>query len=139
MNVILCLDQENGMLFHNRRQSRDREVKARIQQLCQDRKLWMSPYSFKLYGEMESVEISVSEHFLSEAGTEDFCLVESDVLTPFEKNMKSVIVFRWDKKYPADFYTDIDLGSWDKIKTQEFPGYSHETITEEHYMKRNII
>lgn len=136
MNVIVFLDQENGMLFHNRRQSRDREATARVQQLCRGKTLWMNPYSAQLYGEMESVEISVSEQFLLQAGTGTFCLVESDTLTPFEPDIESVIVFRWDKKYPADFCFDIDLHSWEKVETQEFSGHSHEIITEEIYRKR---
>lgn len=135
MIVIVCLDKENGMLFHDRRQSRDREVKVRLQQICKGKKVWMNHYSSQLYGEMESVDTAVSDDFMSEAGKGDFCLVESDILKPFEKNIEAVIVLRWDKKYPADLYMDLGLSDWKKIRTQEFPGYSHETITEEIYVK----
>lgn len=135
MIVIVCLDRENGMLFHNRRQSRDREVKERLQQICKGKKVWMNHYSSRLYGEMDSVDTAVSDSFMSEAGNGDFCFVESDILKPFEENIEAVIAFRWDKKYPADFYMDLELSDWEKIGTQEFPGYSHETITEEIYMR----
>lgn len=135
MIVIVCLDKDNGMLFHNRRQSRDREVGKKIQQICKGKKLWMNSYSSPLYGQMESVEISISEHFMWKAGNGEFCFAESDELKRFEEKIEALIVFRWDKKYPADVYLDLDLHSWKLTRTQEFVGYSHEKITEEIYVK----
>lgn len=135
MIVISCLDKGNGMLFHNRRQSRDREVRERIQQICKGKKLWMNHYSSRLYGGMDSVETAVSDSFMLEAGDGELCFVESDMLAPFEEDIEAIIVFRWDRKYPADFYMDLELSGWEKIRVREFLGYSHETITEEIYVK----
>lgn len=135
MIVIVCLDKDNGMLFQNRRQSRDREVGKKIQQICKGKKLWMNSYSFPLYGQMESVEISLSDHFMWEVGNGEFCLAESDKLKQFEERIENLIVFRWDRKYPADVYLDLDLYSWKLTRTEEFAGYSHEKITEEIYVK----
>lgn len=135
MIVLVCLDKDNGMLFHNRRQSRDREVTARIQEICRGKKLWMNPYSETLYGKMDGVEIAVSDCPMQPAEKDDFCLVESDALRPFEEKVEGLMVFRWDKKYPADLYLDLDLSRWKRTKTREFSGYSHEIITEEVYVK----
>lgn len=135
MIVIACLDKDNGMLFHNRRQSRDREMEEKIRQICKGKKLWMNQYSSRLYGNIESVETAVSDCFMLEAGSGEFCLVESDTLKPFEGRIEAVIVFRWNRKYPADFHMDLELHDWKKIRTQKFSGYSHETVTEEIYVK----
>lgn len=135
MIVIVCLDKDNGMLFHNRRQSRDREVGEKIRKICKGKKLWMNHYSSRLYGQMESVETTISDHFMWEAGSGEFCLVESDKLKQFEEKMEALIVFRWDRKYPADVYLDLELYSWKLTGTKEFSGYSHGKITEEIYVK----
>lgn len=46
-----------------------------------------------------------------------------------------LILYRWDKKYPADCTMDID---WDAFKLKdimEFQGYSHHKIAREVYVK----
>ena len=43
MHVIVCLDDKEGMLFHGRRQSRDREVVGEILKRTKGRRLWISP------------------------------------------------------------------------------------------------
>ena len=49
MNVIICLDQNNGMLFNNRRQSGDRIVRKNILEYINGAKLYMDEYSFKQF------------------------------------------------------------------------------------------
>lgn len=134
MIAIVCLDDENGMLFNGRRQSRDRVVTERIALLAAGKKLWMNGYSEGLFAGMKP-EIQVQEDFLAAAGEKELCFVEDQSLKQFEEKLEKVIVFRWNRKYPADFWLDVELGHWRLAETLEFPGNSHENITQEVYVR----
>lgn len=47
MIIIVCADNNNGMMFNNRRQSQDRTLRDHILQLIGTSKLWMNEYSKK--------------------------------------------------------------------------------------------
>lgn len=136
MVVIVFLDDKKGMMFNHRRQSRDQAVAERIQKICRGKKLWTSPYSARLYGGMEGMDITAEKDFLSLAGSGEVCLVEADSLTPFEKEIEQVIIYWWNRTYPADVYLDLDLSQWVSRERHEFQGFSHEKITEEKYERR---
>ena len=51
MNVILCLDDNNGMLFNNRRQSRDEKVIEKILEITKNKRLWVNKYSYSLFSD----------------------------------------------------------------------------------------
>ena len=136
MIVIVCLDDKKGMMFNYRRQSRDQAVTERIQKICMGKRLWMSLYSDKLYGSLEGTDIVVENDFLSLAGGGDNCLAESEGLAAYEESIEQIIVFWWNRIYPADVYLDLDLSRWERRERHEFPGTSHEKITEEIYERR---
>lgn len=136
MIVIVCLDEKKGMMFNQRRQSRDGAVTERMAEICGGKKLWMNFYSDKLYGSLDGVETAVNEDFLSLAGSGEYCLTESDCLAPFAEKIERIVVFWWNRTYPADVFLDLDLSRWKRIEQKEFPGYSHEKITEEIYDRR---
>lgn len=136
MIVIICLDDNGGMMFNRRRQSRDQAVTERIGQIARGKKLWMNSYSHKLYGDMEGVETVEAEDFLARAGEGELCLVETESLTNMETEIEKIIVFRWNRTYPADFRLDLELTDWRRESVREFPGTSHEKIAEESYMRR---
>ncbi len=128
MIIIVCLDENEGMMFQGRRQSRDKAVSDRIQQICKGKKLWMNSYSYQLYGILEgAVE---DEEFIHKAGRGEFCLVENERLSTVRKNIEAMIVFWWNRSYPGDFRMDLDLSEWNKVLVGEFPGNSHDKITE---------
>ncbi len=133
MIVILCLDETGGMLFNHRRQSRDQAVAERIRQICAGKKLWMNSYSYQLYGDLKGVDTVKDDRFLNKAGNREACLVETEMLSPVADQIEEIIVFWWNRKYPADFFLDIDLSQWEKFQQREYPGSSHDKITEEMY------
>ena len=51
--------------------------------------------------------------------------------------LEKVIVYKWNRKYPADQFFSFPLKerNWRLIQATEFTGYSHEKITEEIYFK----
>ncbi len=139
MKVIVCIDDDGGMLFNKRRQSRDRllieDLLIRVQE--DGDSLWVAPFSEKLFNDVKEVRplITVDEIFLEKAGETDFCFVENVPLQQYEEKIESIVVYRWNRKYPADTYLDIDLTKWQMKETKEFAGSSHEKITREVYRK----
>lgn len=135
MTIVACVDDRNGMMFNNRRQSRDSVVCGDILRECCGKKLYMSAYSAKLFGAAEGVDIRISEDFLDEAGEGDACFLEDTGSSGFEERAGKVILYKWNRKYPADRYFPIDLsdGSWELQRTEEFKGSSHERVTKEVY------
>ena len=130
MIAIMFLDDRKGMLFHNRRLSRDRAASSRIKEICAGNKLWMNAYSGRFYGDLDGVDIVQEEAFLLRAGQGEFCLVETEPLAPVEDRVEEIIAFWWNRVYPADFYLDLELSAWEQVSCREFAGNSHENITE---------
>jgi len=135
MIIIACVDDNMGLAFNHRRQSRDSVVRQRILDLCQDSRLWMNPYSAKLFDPLPHV--AVDEAFLSRAGPGEFCLVEDVSVGDAQQQAEGVVLFRWGRVYPADLYFDIDLqgGDWLLQSSEQFPGTSHDLITMEVYTR----
>lgn len=134
MTVYLCLDEKNGMLFHNRRQSRDRAVRADILRECAGSTLWMDAYSASQF-EPAPAAIVVAEDCLARAGIADSCFVERQVLAPWVEKIGRLVIYRWNRAYPSDTCLDVSLENWKLFSREEFSGYSHETITKEVYRK----
>lgn len=134
MNVFITLDDRMGILFNNRRLSRDEEVVERIITLAEDKKLLMNSYSAKLFSELES-HVTVSESFMDEAYEGDFCFAENVKLLPYIDKIEKLVVFKWNRHYPSDTKTDIDFSVWNLSETEEFTGKSHEKITMEVYVR----
>ena len=65
MIVAVCVDDRNGMLFHQRRQSQDRALREDILSRCSG-PLHMDGYSAKLFAD-HADRICVDEEFLSGA------------------------------------------------------------------------
>ena len=137
MILIACIDDKLGMLFNRRRQSQDRVLRKRILQLTNGKTLWMNEYSRKQFGDAELPQIMVSETFLQEAGKEDYCFLETLDPAPYEANLEQIILYRWNRIYPADLRFSIPLHDhgWKLVQTTDFSGSSHEKITEEVYTK----
>jgi len=134
MNVIVCVDDDMGMLFNHRRQSKDSVLRERILNKTAHGKLWMNHYTAKQFDVENAPQINVDDAFLSEAVEGDTCLVETESILPYEKWIEKLTIYRWNRKYPSDLKLDIDLSTWKLIQTEDFQGNSHEKITEEVYI-----
>ncbi len=135
MNIIVCIDDEYGMLFNLRRQSRDRLIRERILMLTKGKKLWMNLYSAKQFEEECAENMFVDEAFLHNAGNGDYCFVETEDITKYIPKIEKIVLYRWNRRYPSDFKFSLDLSDWTMESTFEFAGSSHEKITEEIYRK----
>lgn len=129
MILIVCVDNKNGMMFNNRRQSRDRILIERIKSITAGKKLWMNAYSAPLF----DGGICIDEDFQNKAAEGEFCFTENE--KPLADKIERIILYKWNRDYPADMYFDLDLSGWRLIASKDFKGYSHEKITEEIYVK----
>ncbi len=135
MIVMVCVDDRGGMMFHQRRQSQDRVLRAHVLAEAEHHTLWMSTYSFRQFVDAPPGRIKVDENFLEQAGEDDFCFVEDRPLKPWRDSIEMLIVFRWNRSYPADVRLDLSLKEWTLLETEEFSGSSHKIITKEVYKR----
>lgn len=137
MIVIVCIDDRNGMMFHNRRVSQDRVQRRDMLRECEGKILYMSAYSKKMFCGSTAHDISVSDDFLEKAGKGEYCFVEDADMAGCQERIEGVILYRWNRSYPADIYFTLNLadGGWVRERAEEFEGFSHEKITKEVYRR----
>lgn len=133
MILLACADDDLGMMFNGRRQSQDRVLRQYILEMTGHSRLWMNAYSRKQF--LEPGEILTEEACLARAGQGEFCFVEDLDPAPYRDRIEKIILFRWNRSYPADVYFDRSLLEGRKLTVaEEFPGSSHEKITREDYL-----
>lgn len=138
MTLITCIDDRGGLAFHRRRLSRDRVLCSRILELVGTGNLRMAPYSRSLFGALpHEAVILPGEDCLEQTAGEDFCFVEQADLTRWLDRMDKLVLFRWNRTYPFDLRFPLEELNrhWVLTGTADFPGSSHEKITEEWYEK----
>ena len=122
------------MLFNHRRLSRDRRVCEKILDYSNEKELWMNAYLRKLFTDLTDINsIQVDEEFLDKS--QSICFVENQDITPYLPKIDTLVLFQWNRDYPADFFFTVDLSQWNLISTEDFEGTSHEKITMEVYKK----
>ena len=130
MNIIVCIDKNNGMSFNNRRQSQDAVLRGKVMELCSGATLHMTPYSFKQFAEA-TANIEVSEDIWNCVVDNDFCFIE-DVAGLQIDLVDTLYAFNWNRKYPADVTFPMDefnKAGFQAVSEEEFAGSSHEKIT----------
>lgn len=135
MNIIVCVDDKNGMMFNKRRQSRDRVLIQDVLKEVGENLLWMNEYSAKQFTDCK---VNVSEDFMNLAKPGEYCFVENISLEEYENEIERIILYHWNRNYPADFYFTIDVTTtlWQSVKVEEFAGSSHEKITKEIFERK---
>ena len=135
MKLILCVDDKGGLAFNHRRQSRDRVLNEHILMHCGMHRLWISPYTAKLFGADTAVRLCIAEDCLERAEEDDYCFAEVYNPAPYLNKVQQVILYHWNRVYPADRYFTLPETGWTKQSETEFAGSSHEKITEEVFVK----
>lgn len=140
MIAIVCTDDNNGMMFNKRRQSKDRKLREYILNMCRGSRIWMNSYSAKQFDESDlknNPEINIDADFVFKASKGEYCFIEDRSLLPYEQWTEKIILCRWNRLYPSDLKFDIPLSEhgWKCIGTDEIQGSSHDKITIEVYEK----
>ena len=128
MKIIACVDNDMGLMFHQRRQTQDRIVRESIKALKE--RIYMNEYSYQLYKDTLD-DVIVDNDFIKH-GENHYCLIEN--VSVKDCDIDEMILYRWNTIYPCDYYLDIDLSKFQLVKQEMFKGSSHE-VTKEIYRK----
>ena len=90
MIAIVCVDDNRGMMFNNRRQSKDAALIKKVMEITKGKTLWIGSYSFTLFHDSDN--IIVDDKFLSKASVGEYCFIETEDLMPYEGKFESIIV-----------------------------------------------
>jgi hypothetical protein len=87
MKLIICVDDNFGMMFNKRRQSQDRTLREKLIELCKNSVLWMNEYSSNQFQngidnivklkEEYNCDIKVDNEIISYANENDYCFIEN--------------------------------------------------------------
>jgi hypothetical protein len=127
MTLILWSGKNGEMMFNRRRCSRDRAVIADILSMYAPADLCVSAYSASLF------EGSCVIGDLADA-KEKVLFLEDFPLLPALAQAQKIIVYRFDRTYPADIRLEIPQ-SFSLTESLDFSGFSHDKITREVYIK----
>lgn len=137
MNICVAVDNDMGMMFNHRRQSQDKILREYLINACGNEKLWMNEYTGSQFELPLAGNIRVDEEPLDKAEEQDYCFVENLSLTGYERKIRKIILFKWNRTYPADTWLDVRPGGegWQLAAVEEFKGNSHEKITKEEWVR----
>lgn len=132
MRPIVCIEDNGGMMFFGKRLSKDRILRERVLTLTAGKTLWMSGYSAKQFE--ENGTWIVDDNYMAKAAAADYVFVEDGDFSL--EDCDELVLYRWNRRYPADKFFVADLSDFTLSSVTEFAGSSHETITEEIYRKK---
>lgn len=144
MKVIVPVDNSMGISFNGRRVSKDSAVYERAIRQAADHILLMNLPTYKefakIYKDPEKTEIcrrvalGLDADFINFADEDDYCFVENINIDDKEKDIDTIILYKWNRNYPSDNKLGINLDNFVLVKQETFNGTSH-LITEEIYMR----
>ena len=119
MIAIVTIDDNNGMMFNKRRQSKDIRLIERILDTSKDNIIVDNSYT--------------------EAQAQDYCFVENVDINELQDNISKIYVYKWNRKYPSDVtFPAAMLDNYQLENVSEFEGNSHDKITEEIYIRSKV-
>lgn len=128
MTLICCVDDALGLAFASRRQSRDSAVCRDIAALAAAAPVSMLPYSAALF---KGLDINI----VPQETEAEFCFLELSSPASVAGKADRLVLYRWNRRYPADVYFDVPLSGWLLAESKEFQGSSHEKISREVYIR----
>lgn len=133
MNIIIAVSNNNGLMFNNRRLSKDKVVREYINELADEYTVYMDKYSSKQFKEYINPHIIIDDNFLEHMQDNEFCFIEDKDIQPYTDKIKSITLIHWNRDYPADKFFNISLKNFNKVFSIDVQGDSHDDITMEVY------
>lgn len=133
MKVIVCLENNNGITFNNRRLTKDKKIIEDIVSLVGDKEIICSSYSAELFLNYK-VNLNIDDNSYLPNGTNYYFL---ENIYPKYNNFSQLIVYKWNRDYPYDRTFSFDYNKY-KIKSiKDLNGFSHKKITRIIYERKD--
>lgn len=134
MTLIFCADDRGGLTFAGRRQSGDGAVRADLLREAQGKRLWMEPYSLSQFSPAERSAIQTAQPLPLPPPPESVYFLERSHPGPYLAQAERLVVYRWNRLYPAQTRITLPPEGWRLHSRTDFPGLAHKTITKEVYL-----
>ena len=137
MKLIVCLSNYAGMMFNNRRQSRDSGLIKRLIEIVGNKKVYAESYSKTLFQKFDVKNLVFFNKSIdwSTIKNSDYVFIEDPKLLKNAPIFEQVIVCWWNRDYPADSFFGLDMTHYESVKTEILTGNSHDEIEIEYYLK----
>ncbi len=136
MKVFVAVDDNYGMLFNKRRQSQDKVLRKYILSIVNQQNLYMNEYTYKQFA-VEEGNLIITNEYLNQIKQDEFCFVETESLKDIKHKISELYLCKWNRKYPADKYLDIEMdNTWEVVSVTDIVGSSHEKITIEKWTNK---
>lgn len=134
MILAFCIDDQGGLAFNHRRQSRDRGLVADLLAVAGGRPIFCLPYSAGLF---DPGAVTVTEAPGS-VPADGILFLENADPAAYLPQAEELILYRWNRLYPADLTLRGTPAQWGyRLQdTRDFAGTSHDKITRERYVKK---
>ena len=128
-NLTLCvaLDDAGGMTFCGKRQSRDRVMLSEMFATF-GTPIYVAPYSVSILTSFAGKYVAADNPAFS-APSGGVVFLERGSVKAIIDDVETLVIYRWNRKYPSDGKIDIDLSEWRVERATEFVGSSHDKIT----------
>lgn len=127
MKIIVCVDQNNGILFNQRRVSSDKSIFNDIKK--NNYKIGISEYSKDIFDDNE-----VDYQVIDNGNFYDYIFVEDYNYQKLD-NIDEIIVYNFNRKYPSDYKLKLNFDDYQIVNNYDFVGNSHDKITKVIYQK----
>ena len=136
MIIIICTGERGGMLFNKRRVSRDELVILDIINTVGGRKLYIKPYSEKLFREFGGYELC--EDPISACGAGDYAFIEDEDISPYLEDAEGLIIYNFSETYPYELKFDTPPTEFGltRVDSKKFTGQAHEKIVKDTYRRK---
>ena len=133
MKAIICIEDNNGLMFNKRRLSRDKEIVRELEDYLEDEDLVMNESSAVLF---EDSSLNIRYEEIDET-SDDYYFIEDNIINEIIDNVTKLIIFKWNRRYPSDIKFNAQVLKEFKMKEyKEFAGNSHELLTMEVYYRK---
>lgn len=134
MILAFCVDDQGGLAFNHRRQSRDRALVANLLAAAGARPVFCLPYSAGLFdpGTVTVVDAPGA------VPADGILFLENTDPAAYIPHAEELLLYRWNRLYPADLTLNGTPVQWGyRLQdATDFAGTSHEKITRERYVKK---
>lgn len=128
MIPIVCIDDNGGMMFNHRRQSRDKKlIEWLTQNVSQD--IACKQYSEELFGD----NVTIVDDLQDVSNTDAYVFVEDDSLEG--ARFDEIVVCHWNRKYPSDLKLKANFDGMRVNNSWDIEGNSHDKITIEQWIR----